>query len=267
MIKLLWFIPQPEQDIEDFESWYQDELVPAGMRQEFLQRFRISRSFYPQPDFVVQATGSNIPRSYRFSEGYWQNVEDIRRCYLSVHGRAALADGRLNMAPPSTPTAPSPVLVTEEEVFPVAEELSFNLREGRYRGSLACKLFGFVRLRDGATETFDNRYRALASKASTNRDLRGHVLGHVVHETVRLGRIMQWPPIGAEHFDRTLEFYFESRESLDQYCSSQWMAEVVGLVEECAAAKTWDAAQFQEVFYTSIGRQPLEESWKELYRS
>jgi hypothetical protein len=264
MFKLLWFIPQPQRDIENFEDWYQSEHVVHGMRQELLQRFRISRSFYPQPEFVVSRTGSEKPIAYRFSEGYWQTVDDMRRCYVSPNGRAALADGPVNIRPAAAPPPVLPVLIVEEEVLPVQRELGFNVREGLYQAPQACKLFAFVRLK-GDAQAFDRDYLALADKASKDPDLRGHVLGRTQNEVVRIGRVMQWPPLGAEHFDRTLEYYFESREAMDRFCASPWMKEVTALVDRATDGQAWDAAQMQEVFYTSAGDQPLEDSWKALY--
>jgi hypothetical protein len=266
MIKLLWFIDRPETDIAGFEQWYQDEHIPIGMRQDFLQRFRVCRSFYPQPPFVTRSSGSDLPRAYRFSEGYWTNMDDIRRCYVSVHGRAALADGMLNRTAPSEPRPPSPVLPMREESFPVLQGLSFDWQTGRYRGELACKLFGFVRLKDGAAEAFDAGYRALAAAAAADPDLGGHVVGHTLDEVVRPGRAAQWPPVGAESFDRSLEYYFDSRQAMDRFCESEFMTRLAPLMETFASAHIWDAAQIQEVFFTTKGQQPLEESWLSLYR-
>lgn len=265
MLKLLWFIPQPQMDIENYEDWYQSEHVIHGMRQERLQRFRISRSFYPQPDFVAKRTGSPRPISYRFSEGYWHNLEDIRNCYVSPNGRAALADGPANIRPPETPSPVLPVLIVQEEVLPVARELGFNVREGHYHAPLACKLFGFVRLRAGQADAFDARYKALAAAIAADPDLRGHILGRTLKEVIHIGRVMQWPPAGAEHFDRTLEFYFEDRAAMDRFCAGPWMGELSALLDEFAEAQAWDAARLQEVFYTSAGDQPLEDEWKALY--
>jgi len=267
MVKLVWFIDRPEKDIEGFESWYQDEHVAIGMRQEHLTRFRISRSFYPQPPFVARLTGSDQPRAYRFSEGYWRSMDDIRRCYVSVHGRAALADGFINRTAPSTPRPPSPVLAMEEEIFPVARRLGFDLWTGRYGGELPCKLFGFVRLEEQAGAEFDRRYGALAKGASEDPDLRGHVRAATLDEVVRPGRAMRWPPEGAEHFDRSVEYYFDDRSGLDRFCGSEWMGEALALLGEFAVAQTWDAARIQEVFYTADGDQPLEDSWKAFYPS
>ena len=157
MLKLVWFIPRPE-DIEEFEDWYQNEHIPTGMRQEFLQKFRVSRSFYPQPAFVAEANGTKEPRSYRFSEGYWQTLEDIRRCYVSVHGRAALGDGTVNRPPPKVAPPPSPVLIVEEEILPVSRGRAFSILNGRYDAPLACKLFGFVRLPADKLAAFDARW-------------------------------------------------------------------------------------------------------------
>lgn len=267
MLKLVWFISPPERDIENFEDWYQSEHVTNGMRQENLQRFRISRSFLPQPDFVKEKTGSATPRSYRFSEGYWNNLPEMQQCYVSPNGRAALADGALNIPPAKNPPKPQPVLIVEEQPFPTNDELGFNVRTGKYRAELACKLFGFVRLKKGTAAKFDKRYEALAGKVGSNADIRGHVLGRTQQDAVvRPGRVMQWPPAGAETFDRTLEYYFDSRAGMDRFCKSGVMGEITALVDEFAEASTWDATQIQEVFYTSRGDQPLEESWKALYR-
>jgi hypothetical protein len=236
------------------------------MRQEFLQKFRVSRSFYPQPAFVAEANGTKEPRSYRFSEGYWQTLEDIRRCYVSVHGRAALGDGTVNRPPPKVAPPPSPVLIVEEEILPVSRGLAFSILNGRYDAPLACKLFGFIRLPADKLAAFDERYLALAEAASKEPLLRGHVLGRSQKEIIRPGRVMQWPPVGAEYFDRTVEYYFESPEDLDRFCATPWMGQAASLIDEFGEARAWDAAQIQEIFYTSIGQQPLEESWKALYR-
>ena len=265
MLKLLWFIPRPAQDIEGFEDWYQNQHVANGMRQELLQRFRICRSFYPQPAFVTQANGTDEPRAYRFSEGYWETVEDMRHCYVSPNGRAALSDGPLNILPGRTPATPQPVLVVEEEFFPVVQELSFHVPTGCYQHPLACKLFGFVRLREGRAAEFEARYKALAAKVADDPELRRHVLGRSLDAVIRPGRVVQWPPIGAEHYDRTLEYYFDSRESLDRFCASPWIGEVQALTGDLGEAIAWDAARIQEVFYTSKGDQPLEDSWKARY--
>ena len=265
MLKLLWFVQPPGQDLEAFEQWYQDEHVPVGMRQERLQRFRINRSLYPQPAFVTKAMGTDKPEAYRFSEGYWLSADDMRHCYASVHGRAALADGSLNMRGSAVPTKPSPVLVMEEEAFPVAEELAFNVRTGRYRGEQACKLFGFIRLRDGTAADFDRRYAALAKEVVEDGELRGHIVSRSVDEVIKPGRLVQWPPIGADHYDRTVEYYFESPKALDHFGASAWMGKVGALIGEVSTAHFWDAAQIQEVFYTTTGDQPLEASWKALY--
>lgn len=265
MLKLLWFVQPPSNDLEAFERWYQDEHVPIGMRQERLQRFRINRSLYPQPSFVAEAMGDDRPAVYRFSEGYWLNADDMRHCYASVHGRAALADGTLNMRGTATPAKPTPVLVMQEEVFPVAEELAFNVRDGRYRGELACKLFGFLRLKDGAAGRFDQAYASLAREVAADPDLRGHSMSRAVDEIIRPGRLVQWPPVGADFYDRTVEFYFESPAALDRFAASPWMARAKALVDECAAERFWDATRIQEVFYTTTGDQPLEASWKALY--
>jgi hypothetical protein len=266
MLKLVWFIPRPE-DIEEFEDWYQTEHIPAGMLQERLQKFRVSRSFYPQPAFVARANGTVEPRSYRFSEGYWQTLEDIRNCYVSVHGRAALGDGTVNRPPMKTPPPPQPVLVVEEQILPVSKRLAFSILDGRYDATQACKLFCFVRLGEGRADAFDQRYLTLATEVAEAAELRGHVLGRSLKEVIRLGRVMRWPPVGAEFFDRTLEFYFESPASLEAFCASPRMSNVQSLVAELGEAHVWDAAQIQEVFYTSAGDQPLEESWKALYRT
>jgi hypothetical protein len=265
MLKLLWFVQPPSQDLAGFEQWYQDEHVPIGMRQERLQRFRINRSLYPQPGFVAKAMGTDKPEVYRFSEGYWLNADDMRHCYASVHGRAALADGTLNMRGTAVPTKPGSVLVMEEEAFPVAEELAFNVRTGKYRGEQACKLFGFVKLRDGTAADFDKRYAALARDVASDPDLRGHIVSRSVDEVIRPGRLVQWPPVGADHYDRTVEFYFESPKALERFAASAWMGQVTALIGELATARFWDAAQIQEVFYTTTGDQPLEESWKALF--
>jgi hypothetical protein len=266
LIKILWFIHRPEQDIEGFERWYQDQHVPIGMRQELLQRFRISRSFYPQPAFVVRETGSAEPRAYRFSEGYWRSLDDVRTCYSSPNGRAALADGPLNIGPLVGP-APRPTVLLQEEVLPVDRELDFDIREGGYRAPLACKLFGILRLKPGAAERFDAAVRDLAQAAGGHPDLRGQVLGRALDETVQLGRFAQIPPVGGERFDRTVEYYFESPQALDRFCAGETMGQVAALAKAEGEAVVWDAAQIQEVFFTSLGRQPLEAAWIDFYRA
>ena len=266
MIKLVWFISQPTDNIEEWEQWYQDEHIPTGMRQERLQRFRVNRSFFPQPQFVKNCSGSDNPRAYRFSEGYWKTVEDIQHCYVSVHGRAALADSPLNFRPPSMPFPPTPVLVMEEESFKVERELCFNLGDGCYRAPLACKLFGFLRLDEPSLRRFDNSYCDLALSATRSAELRGHVLSRSINAVIRPGKAVQWPPPEAEWFDRAIEYYFECPEDLDRFCNSEYMGKVLSLCEDTTVVPTWNAVRIQEVFFTTSGDQPLEESWKALYR-
>jgi hypothetical protein len=265
VIKILWFIHRPEQDIEGFERWYQNHHVPIGMRQELLQRFRINRSFYPQPAFVVGEMGSAEPRAYRFSEGYWQSLDDVRACYASPNGRAALSDGPLNIGPLVGPT-PRPTVLLREEALPVARELNFDIREGHYRAPLACKLFGILRLKPGSADRFDAGVRALSAACGQHPDLRGQVLGRGLDDVVQLGRFAQIPPVGGERFDRTVEYYFESPEALERFCAGEALDQVAALARSECEAVVWDAAQIQEVFFTSVGRQPLDAGWIDFYR-
>ncbi|OJU08200.1 MAG: hypothetical protein BGO51_16155 [Rhodospirillales bacterium 69-11] len=153
----------------------------------------------------------------------------------------------------------------EEEIFPIPEELAFNLREGRYRAPLACKLFGFVRLKNGKAEEFDRRYGALANAISSDGALRGHTLSRTLDAVIRPGRAVQWPPVGSEHFDRAVEYYFESPEAMGQFCAAGRLKGVTDLFSELGQACFWDATRIQEIFYTATGDQPLEENWKALY--
>lgn len=263
MIKILWFLHRPEVDVEGFEDWYQNEHVPIGMRQERLRAFRINRSLYPQPAFVVRETGSQMPRAYRFSEGYWPSMDDVRVCYSSPEGRAAIGHGPLNIGP-STPATPRPTLFIEEEDLPVPTRLDFDIRAGAYRAPDACKLFGIFRM-GGQAGAWDTKIRELVKAAVGHPDLRGLVLGRGLPEVVKLGRIAQLPAVGAEVFDRTFEVYFESPAALDRFCASPAMQAIAQAAKARAEAVVWDACRIQEIFFTTLGRQPLEQSWLDLY--
>jgi len=267
MIKFIWFIHRPLEDVEGFERWYQDEHVPIGMRQELLHRFRISRSLYPQPAFVARAMGTDEPRAFRFSEAWWRSVADAERCYTLPNGLAALADrsdGPLNQWPVVAPERRA-VVILQEEPLPVARALAFDVRAGRYRAEHARRLFGFLRLKPGAATPFDTGYRALAVEAATDPDLRGHTLGRELDAVIRIRRKAQLPPAGIERFQRVLEFEFESQDALERFCASPHMDRVAALTAETCDAVVWDAVEMQEVLYSVTGDQPLEPAWTALY--
>jgi hypothetical protein len=260
VIKIVWFVPQPSADLEGFEHWYQKTHAPIGMRQEFLQRFRIARAWMPQPAFVQQANGSELPPVYRLPEGYWQSMEDIHACYRSVHAMAALGDGVLNASTPPVPGPPQPVLFVRETELPAGGKLCFDPVSGTYESAETTKLWAFVRFKDGGAG-FDEAYQKLAGAPAC---LKRHVLGTCEEETVVLGRASRWPPATAERFHRTLEYYIDGPAQVDELASTDFFKGVQDLLAASAERVLWVAVRIQETFYTREGDMPLEEGWKEI---
>jgi hypothetical protein len=265
VLKIIWFIPRPEQDIEELEALYQGQHVIRGMRQEHLRAFRLSRGIYPQPPAIRAITGTDEPGSFRFSEGYWESFEDIEACYRSPHGLAALADGMLN-ASPRLPRGPQPVFFAAEEAFETRSRLQFDIFRGRYADPAPVKLFLFVRLQHGQASAFDAEYAALSPEIGAVDDLGPHVLSRRLEHTLTLGRASQWPPVGVEGYDRVAEFYFPGEAAMEAFVASAPFARVVSLAREHGQAVLPVAAEPQEVFFTTTGHQPLSEGWRAFYR-
>jgi len=122
------------------------------------------------------------------------------------------------------------VLVLEEEALPVRRELGFNLRTGLYDAPLACKLFVFLRFGAEGAARFDKTYRSLVSDigAQGGHPWSCHRPCHRRRNPSR-ARFRNGRPRGAERFDRTLEYYFASREDLDAFCASSLMQSVTDL--------------------------------------
>jgi hypothetical protein len=260
LIKIVWFVPQPSADIEGFEHWYQKTHAPIGMRQEFLQRFRIARAWMPQPRFVQEANGDPVPPIYRLPEGYWHSMEDIHACYRSVHAMAALGDGALNAVTPPVPGPPRPVLFVRETELAAGGKLCFDPASGEYESAETTKLWAFVRLIAGAPE-FDEAYGKIGEPPAV---LKRHVLGSCQDETVTLGRAAQWPPKGAERFDRTLEYYVDGPSQVEDFAATDFFKNVLKLLDERAERVLWVAVRIQETFYTREGDMPLEDGWKQI---
>lgn len=260
MLKLVWFIPRPERDIQSAETLYQGQHVRRGMRQENLCAFRISRGLLPQPRSIQEMTGSAEPAVFRFSEGYWESFEDIEECYRSPNGLAALADGMLN-ATPRVPRGPLPVFVAEEQSFATEARLPFDIFRGAYADRQPAKLFLFVRLQAGAGPSFDDRYAALAEQVGHVARLGPHLLSRRLDLTVRLGQSVQWPSPEAERYDRIGEYYFPDEGALTAFVESALFQEIAGLCRELGEATLPVATEPQEVFFTTLGHQPLSEGW------
>jgi hypothetical protein len=265
VLKIVWFIPRPEQDIEELEALYQGQHVLRGMRQENLRAFRISRGLYPQPQAIREITGTAEPGSFRFSEGYWDTFADIEACYRSPHGLAALADGMLN-ASPRLPRGPQPVFFAAEQEFETRSRLQFDIFRGRYTQAAPVKLFVFVRLRRGSARAFDAGYAALAPEIGAVDGLGPHMLSRRQEHTLTLGRASQWPPAGVDCYDRVAEYYFPRQAATDAFLESPAFEAVASLAREHGQALLPVAAEPQEVFFTTTGQQPLSEGWRAFYR-
>lgn len=266
MLKIVWFIPRPEADIDELEALYQGQHVRRGMRQENLRRFRINRALYPQPRVVCDLTGTDEPGSFRFSEGYWDSFEEIEECYRSPHGMAALADGMLN-ASPRVPRGPQPVFFAEEEEFETESRLQFDIFHGRYVEPAPTKLFLFVRLLADHERAFDLGYAAMAADLGKAAGLGPHVLSKRLDRRVVLGRASEWPPSGVETYDRVCEYYFRDVMHLEAFLGSARFAAVVSLARAHGDALLPVAAEPQEVFFTTTGNQPISRGLRELYRA
>lgn len=260
MLKLVWFIGRPVTDIEAAEALYQDQHVRRGMRQENLRSFRISRAVCPQPEILQSFTGAAIPPVFRFSEGYWDSLEDIEECYRSPHGLAALADGMLN-ASPRAPDRPLPVLLAEEERLPAAGTLGFDIFSGRFVDERPRKLFVFIELPDPASSRFDQAYADLASTFAADRGIGPHVLSRTQEYRLELGRSRQWPPDGAEHYHRIVELYFAGPDVAESFFRTDTFQSLMGLVRSCSASFLPILVEPQHVFFTTTGQQPLSEGW------
>lgn len=260
MLKIVWFIPRPERDLEAAEGLYQDGHVRRGMRQENLQRFRINLALFPQPTGVQRLTGSAEPAVFRFSEGYWQDFAAIEECYRSPNGLAALADGMLN-AVPRVPAGPLPVLFGEEEEFPAASRLAFDSFSGRYVADRPAKLFLFVALGSGEAAGFDREYREFAPRLADVPGLGPHVLTRFLDLHLHIGSLLRWPPPGTQTYHRAGEYYFSSIDELERFTQSAAFDALVALAKRPGREVTVVAVEPQEVFFTTVGRQPLSKGW------
>jgi len=266
LLKIVWFIPRPEGDVDELEALYQGQHVRRGMRQENLRAFRISRALYPQPGVIRDLTGSAEPGSFRFSEGYWDSFADIEECYRSPNGLAALADGALN-ASPRVPRGPQPVFFAAEQEFDTDSRLQFDIFRGAYTDPAPVKLFVFVRLREGEEGAFDAGYAGLASALGESRGLGPHVLSRRLDHQLQLGRASQWPPRGVDSYDRIAEYYFPDAKSAGQFLESPAFSRVVSLAGQHGPMTLPVLTEPQEVFFTTTGQQPLSKGWAEFYRS
>jgi hypothetical protein len=263
MLKLIWFIPRPVRDIDGAEALYQGQHVRRGMRQENLRAFRISRALFPQPQAIRELNGSDEPASFRFSEGYWDTFEDVQECYRSPNGLAALADGMLNANAriPSLGT----VFFAEEQEFPASSRILFDPFRGAYAEPHPTKLVVFTRLPAGKLADFDARYAALAPAIGKVAGLGPHILSRRLDLRVELGTARSWPADGTELFDRVAEFYFPDEAHLDAFVASPEYAGVVSLCQELGERTIAVAVEPQEVFFTTLGQQPIPPGLRSLY--
>ena len=264
MLKIIWFIPRPATDLIEAEELYQIGHVRRGMRQENLRRFRINLGLYPQPIVIQNLHGSQEPAVFRFSEGYWDSFEEIEECYRSPNGLAALADGMLN-ATPRVPAAPLPVLFGQEQEFTTHSRIAFDPFAGQYVEPRPAKVFAFLRLRRGQGESFDQAYADLAAEMSDVPGLGPHILTTMLDRHVVLGRSSRWPAADAETYDRACEFYFTDEDCMQQFLASPHFSKVLGLGTQHGEATTVIAVDPQEVFFTTVGRQPISQGWRDLY--
>jgi hypothetical protein len=263
MIKILWFVHRPEHDLAEAEANYQGQHVTRGMRQENLQRFRINRGLYPQPEAIAELNGTPLPPVYRISEGYWETWEAIQECYRSPNGLAALADGMLN-ARPTLPDQPRPVLFLSEQEMSSSQEPYFDIFNGRYVDPRPVKLFAIVRAKPGRSEDFDAAYADVWPLLARSSKLGRHVVSRSLDHTLHLGKSTQWPAVGAEKFERVLEYYFRSEEDLEAFLSSDGFTQLVAMLNDGAERTVYVVTEPQEVFFFSRGAQPLSAGWLSL---
>jgi hypothetical protein len=263
MIKILWFVPRPERDLAESEAYYQNQHVTVGMRQENLQGFRINRGLYPQPQVIAKLNGSPLPPVFRLPEGYWETWEAIQECYRSPNGMAALADGMLN-ARPILPDQPRSVLFLSEEEMSGSQQPYFDIFNGRYVDPRPVKLFVIVRAKPGRSEEFDSAYADVWPLLARSSELGRHVVSRGLDQTLHLGKSTQWPPVGAEAFERVLEYYFRSEADLNAFLLTDGFNQLVAMLNDVAESTLYVATEPQEVFFFSRGAQPLSAGWQSL---
>jgi hypothetical protein len=263
MIKIFWFIHRPERDLAEYEAYYQSQHVTRGMRQENLQRFRINRGLYPQPEVIAKRNGTPLPLVYRFSEGYWETWEAIQECYSSPNGLAALADGMLN-ARPTLPNQPRSLMFLSEQDMSDSQQPYFDIFQGRYVDPRPVKLFAIVRAKPGRLPEFDPAYADVWPRLAGSSELGRHVLSRSLDYTLHLGESTQWPAVGSETFERVLEYYFRSEEDLNAFLLTDGFNELVAMLNDVAEKTLYVVTEPQEVFFFSRGAQPLSAGWQSL---
>ena len=77
----------------------------------------------------------------------------------------------------------------------------------------------------------------------------------------RLGQSAQWPSPEAERYYRIGEYYFPDEGALTAFVESALFQEIAGLCRELGEATLPVATEPQEVFFTTLGQQPLSEGW------
>ena len=85
-------------------------------------------------------------------------------------------------------------------------------------------------------------------------------------DTWSLDARARWPgPRTPRRTTGACEFYFTDEDCMQQFLASPHFSKVLGLGTQHGEATTVIAVDPQEVFFTTVGRQPISQGWRDLY--